>query len=727
MKASRFALIPILVCTIILIGWSVGQGSAAALNDDEKSNTEVQQEVQQVVQAEPLPLVGSFENFKKLMAEAERSSQSTALYSGIAFGMADRASAAAAPVPSANAAESSNKMISDQGGAQPDYSGTNVQVQGVDEADTVKTDGEYIYKINNNQLVVAKAYPAEDMEVISTLTYDKEVYPLEMYVDDQYLTVILNQNYYRQAEVYPADKGIIAPESRILPTPPFENSVKVLVYDLADRSNLKQVREIEIDGNYLSSRKIDDTIYLVNNKYIPIYMLRDQPESLTTPGYRDSLEGGEVKRIGYEEISYFPGSPQPNYLIVAGINLNDVNNINTKKTEVKTYLGSGQNIYSSLENLYVAVPEYQYTVPEYQSDEVRTLPAPADTAVSDSIAAPAVSKIIAIMPAEVNTRVYKFNLQEGDTKYLGMGSVPGSILNQFSMDEHNGYFRIATTDQNSPVQAGAAAMTNNLYILDQKMDVSGKIENIAPGEKIYSVRFIGDRGYMVTFKTVDPLFVLDLKNPSNPAILGELKIPGYSNYLHPYDENHIIGFGKEAIEVEEPHWSGEGTVKNAYYLGMKVALFDVSDVQNPKEKFKIEIGDRGTDSELFWNHKALLFDKEKNILAFPVSVYDIDPATIDKNDYLAQKDPRLAYGQQVFQGAFVYNLSLEQGFTLKGMITHQPEGKVADLQRSGRYDYNRDISRSLYIGDTLYTLSNGYLKANDLNTLAEQGGIAILK
>lgn len=322
------------------------------------------------------------------------------------------------------------------------------------------------------------------------------------------------------------------------------------------------------------------------------------------------------------------------------------------------------------------------------------------------------------------TSVYKFSIQEGSTEYLGKGTVQGRILNQFSMDENNGYFRIATT-QNKYTE-NKFEMTNNLYILDPAMNMTGKIENIAPGERIYSVRFLGDRGYMVTFKTVDPLFVLDLKNPSEPKILGELKIPGYSNYLHPYDENHIIGFGKEAVEIEEQHWSGQGTVKNAYYLGMKVALFDVSDVNNPKEKFKIEIGDRGTDSELFWNHKALLFSKEKNIMAFPVTVCEIDQAAVGKDDYLYRKDPRLAYGMPVFQGALVYNIS-ENGFSLKGMITHQPPGKVADLQRMNQYDYARDISRILYIDDTLYTVSNGYLKANDLNTLQEKAGIVIGK
>jgi len=686
-KGQKIGLALAMVCLITVLGWNTYLETTIAASDDRKAEKEIQQEIQ----VEPLPLVGSFDNFKKLMAEAESNTRTIKMYSG-------RDTVAAESV--LNGDDGGRAGSADQNSKQ-NYSGTNVQVWGVDEADTVKTDGEYIYKITDNQLIVAKAYPVEEMEVVSALQYDGEVYPLEMYVDEQYLTVILNQSYYHGREIYPS------------PVSSFENSVKVLVYDLADRSNLKQVREIELDGNYLSSRKIGPILYLVNNKYIPLYRLQEQPEALTTPGYRDSLEGGEMKRIGYEEICYFPGSPQPNYLLIAGI---DLENLSAKKMELKTYLGAGESIYSSLENLYVAVPEYKY-------DQDRPLPEPADTAVSDT---PALSRMIAVMPAEVNTRVYKFNLQNSETKYLGMSSVPGNILNQFSMDEHNGYFRIATTLQKFSIRTGEAELTNNLYILDQNMNQAGKIESIAPGERIYSVRFMGDRGYMVTFKTVDPLFVLDLKDPNHPAILGELKIPGYSNYLHPYDENHIIGFGKEAVEVEEPHWSGEGTVKNAYYLGMKVALFDVSDVNNPKEKFKVEIGDRGTESELFWNHKALLFDKEKGILAFPVTVCDVDPAIVNKDDYLAQKDPRLAHGQPVFQGAFVYNLSALEGFTLKGMITHHPPGAVANLQYTGRYDYNRDISRILYIGDTLYTLSNGYLKANDLNTLEEQGGIEIL-
>lgn len=235
------------------------------------------------------------------------------------------------------------------------------------------------------------------------------------------------------------------------------------------------------------------------------------------------------------------------------------------------------------------------------------------------------------------------------------------------------------------------------------MNICGEIEGIAKGEEIYSVRFMGDRGYMVTFKTVDPLFVIDLKDPTKPEILGALKIPGYSDYLHPYDENHIIGFGKDTIEV-----SG-----GAYYMGMKIALFDVSDVNNPVQKFSEVIGDRGTDSELLTNHKALLFSKEKNLLAFPVTVAEIKDKDSVLNEWGVPE-----YGEFVFQGAYVYNIDLDKGFTLKGKITHISD---EEYLKSGNYNFysNKSVERIIYINDTLYTLSKGMYKANKLSDLSE--------
>jgi hypothetical protein len=279
------------------------------------------------------------------------------------------------------------------------------------------------------------------------------------------------------------------------------------------------------------------------------------------------------------------------------------------------------------------------------------------------------------------------------------------------MDEHEGYFRVALTSGNMWA-SGNAGSKNNVYVLDESLAIAGKLEGLAPGEKIYSVRFMGDRAYLVTFRNVDPLFVVDLSRPTAPVVLGQLKIPGYSDYLHPYDENHIIGFGKETVEVPSKGMGPDETM--AFYQGMKIAMFDVTDVAQPKELFKEVIGDRGTGSELLHNHKALLFSKAKGLMAFPVELYEI------KNKDAIKPGEMPAYGEFVYQGAYVYGIDLASGFDLKGRISHLTD---EDLKKSGQYgyDYNKTVRRILYSGDTLYTLSDSMLKANGISDLNEKG------
>ena len=207
---------------------------------------------------------------------------------------------------------------------------------------------------------------------------------------------------------------------------------------------------------------------------------------------------------------------------------------------------------------------------------------------------------------------------------------------------------------------------------------------------------MGNRAYMVTFVETDPLFVIDLSEPTNPTVLGELKIPGYSKYLHPYDENHIIGFG-ENTKVNEYG----GVVTD----GMKMALFDVTNPNDPKEMFAVDIGEKGTYSELLYNHKALLFSKEKNIIAFPVSI------TEEEGEYRTKLK---------FQGAIVYGLDLEKGFTLKGTIAHM---QIEDGYRD--YDYTKAVERIIYIKNNLYTLSQGLIKSTNMDTMEEQSSLEI--
>jgi len=613
--------------------------------------------------ASSLPVVGSLEKLKSLLEEMGDYQTR--------YSMDLQMESSAMPSPSA-APQDGGK------GAAPDsqvFSATNVQVQGVDEADIVKTDGKYIYQVNKLQVIICKAHPPESMKVLKTIQFgENDFSPQELYVDSSFLVVIGTGSNTVYPPPYPAPTR---PGIEIYPVPPlYQQYVKAIVYDIRDKNNIKKAREVELAGNYVSSRKIGSALYLVSNKYIDRYRIMEGQADL--PAYRDSAAGNKRQEIGLDKVCYFPGCSTPNYMLVAGIDLNQAQ----KPANVSSYLGSGENIYVSQSALYAVV------------------------SLRDNRLLVDGMKGILPVPAQTNTGIYKFTLNGGNVSYQATGKVPGTVLNQFSMDAYKGYFRVATTTGQIWRQDEGISK-NNIYVLDGSLKIAGKIENIAPGEKIYSARFVGDRAYMVTFKNIDPFFVIDLSSPKNPKILGALKIPGYSDYLHPVDGNHVLGFGKDTVEEKWTNWDGQET-STAYYQGMKIALFDVSDVSRPVEKFKTVIGDRGTDSPLLHDHKALLFDKDEKLLAFPVTVTEV------KGD----KGSATAWGEFVFQGAYVYSFSVDTGFSLRGKITHLDN---EDYLKSGHgwYRSEKDIYRVLYIGDTLYTVSDSMIMANDLSTMAQ--------
>ncbi len=646
------------------------------------------------LQAEELPVIGSFDSFKEILEKArEKHGYYHRFSTGGEFSII---SESVNVTVQAEGGKAKNSNFA--GNAGEDYSKTNLQVEGVDEGDIVKTDGEYIYQVNRRRVVVLKAYPAENMEVVGSVKFtDEKFNPREIYLYDSRLIVIGSS--YSEIQV-PFDSGREKDRiPKLLPRyfPGLLNTVKAIVFDISEKSDVKELRSIELEGGLVSSRKIGSTLYLIANKYVDYYYIQKWGEDsgFLKPSYRDSISGEDFVDIDYSQIKYFPDIVDTNYMIVGAVDLDKTD----KEINVNTYLGVSQNIYASANNLYAAVTRFEDDTKngETGSESDKTGPGGSDANITP-------------VPGQIteNTLVYKFGLSGDKVKYINKGKVPGRILNQFSMDEHNGYFRIATT-KGSIWGEGENESKNNVYMLDNNMDITGKIENIAPGEKIYSVRFMGDRGYIVTFKTVDPLFVIDLKDPYKPEILGALKIPGYSDYLHPYDENHIIGFGKDTVEVKGM----------AYYLGMKLAVFDVSDVKNPRQKFSEIIGYRGTHSEILNNHKALLFSRDKDILAFPVTVME---AADGKTELEGSQLP--AYGRFEFQGAYIYGLDLETGLNLKAKITHLSD---QDYMKAGMhsFDHNFSVQRIMYIKDTLYTLSNGKIKANDMEDFKEINSIKI--
>lgn len=538
-----------------------------------------------------------------------------------------------------------------------DYSKTNNQVEGVDEADIVKTDGEYIYYVTEEKVVIVNATEPTNMKITSEIKYEKEqTQPKEIFVNGNKL-IIVEQKYNYNNEM---NENSVMYDMLY----PLEENTNVKIYNIENKNKPVMEREIQIEGGYLSSRMVGENVYVLSNKYIYSELLEKDKEELNEndykPKYLDTASSKEAKCIEYSDISYFPESGDNAFLNVAGFNIN-----NNEPANIETYLGAGTEVYASQNNLYVAKVKYEY------KDE----------------------KLYGYYDNyNINTYIYKFKLENSKVEYVSTGSVPGEVLNQFSMDEKDGNFRIATTNSTNLKEENR---TNNLYILNENLKMIGSLENLAKGEKIYSVRFLDNKAYMVTFVQTDPLFVIDLSEPTNPILLGELKIPGYSTYLHPYDENHIIGFGENTKTKEDG---------NVVTIGMKMALFDVTNPTSPKEMYSTNIGDSGTYSELLYNHKSLLFSKEKNIIAFPISISE------GENYHSNLK----------FQGAIVYGLDLENGFNLKGKIAH-----MQITEGYNDYDYTKEVERIIYIDNNLYTLSEGLIKTTNMDNMEEKGSIEI--
>ena len=536
----------------------------------------------------------------------------------------------------------------------PSYSTTNIQVEGVDEADIVKTDGEHIYVVSGNNVFILKAYSPEDATLLSQIELKGVVTGL--FINDGRMVVFEGGSYW--GGVLEDKGGWSGP------------STSIMVYDVSDGENPVLKRNLTLEGNYFNSRMIGDYVYAAIQQWA-IY--QDEEATLPSIQYR-----GETWQIRATDV-YYTNVTDSSYAFttIAAVNVQD----DTQAPSYETFLiGASSTMYVSLSNIYLAVPRWQ--------------PGPLSLLGQPS------------EPLQT-TEIYRFSIERGSIEAEASGDVPGTVLNQFSMDEHNDHFRIATTIGQVARTPEEPSSRNHVYVLDMDLNIVGSLEDLAPGETIYSARFMGDRGYLVTFKKVDPLFVIDLSEPTVPKVLGWLKITGYSDYLHPYDENHVIGIGKEAVPADEGDF--------AWYQGVKISIFDVTDVANPQEIAKYVIGDRGTESPVLQDHKALLFDRARNLLVLPVMVAEINP------EQYPNGAPPNAYGQPVWQGAYVFSISLDGGLVFRGGITHL-EG--LDPMSDG-YWGPYSVRRSLYIEDVLYTISDGKVKMNSLQDLTEINAVEL--
>lgn len=565
-----------------------------------------------------------------------------------------------------------------------EYSQTNVQVQGIDEADFVKNDGTYIYTITGDELVIVEAYPAEGAKKVSETDIDAT--PQQMFLNGDTIVVFAQRN----EPIY------TIPAYDFAPRPRYGTQTVVLVYDVSDRNNPELEQEYEITGNYFQARMIEDKIYLVTQEYLGYDYI--QPPVI--------LERGAT--IVEPDVYYFE-NPSDDFQF-STITILDLEN---NELEAETFLmGSASTMYMSYENIYLAYqkqwePEDRETVffdiiypllpTEAQQQITESMPWQEIAAVLEetynSMSEGDRTRLIKTLEKAHEEYEIKRAIRQSGTiihklgiepmEYNGRAEVPGTLLNQFSMDEADGLLRVATTT--NAWTREKSIQHNNVYVLED-MEIVGRLEGLAENERIYSTRFMQNRLYMVTFERIDPLFVIDLEDPRNPEVLGELKIPGFSDYLHPYDDTHLIGIGKE---TKENTWGGVST------LGLKISLFDVSDVANPEQVDVIVIGEAGTSSEALQDHKAFLFDRERDLLVLPV------------------REVRDDYNRNVWHGAYIFNVTADQ-ISVRGKVAHF-EGE----DRWGYWGSPNAVRRSMFMDDVLYTIGNRYIGAYDLDSLDE--------
>lgn len=589
-------------------------------------------------------------------------------------------------------------------GGPREHSETNTQVAGVDEADIVKTDGRTIYLIHGDKLIFLDANTPASLAIDSSV--DIEGQPSEMFLTDDKIVVYSSV---AGAEIYAA-AGVTDPssgssgggissgsggwETGAMPPDyyggyygPSLTKITVLTHEGATAN---VVKELYFEGSYLSSRRVDSHVRTVlsgGQRQLPlsywpsvspttpegwasaIAQLRQQNTTVIESSTMTDLLPRRFMKVNDSvkllppscEDTYTPGQGTTNYGMtqVESIDLDHLSKLPAETTIV----GAAGAVYSNEDAMYLAMPAYS----------------------ASSVGGAGVAMDGPVMSSyETLTYLHKFNLEADPAKpqYTAFGSVKGQVKDQFSMDEREGVLRIATTSD-----SGWNDSSNSVYTLGQSgadLKQLGAIEGLAPTERIYSVRFVGDRGYVVTFRQVDPLFVIDLATPSAPKVLAELKIPGFSNYMHPIDDgDRLLTIGSEANEM--------GQVQ-----GLALQVFDVRDAANPKLEHKYVFSDyEYSSSEAQYNAKAFTFYKDT--LAIPFSGY--------KNDG--------NYGTTLQ----LFRVTGAEGITPLGAIDHSGFFNAeTSYGYCGGY-YGSEVRRGLFIEDNIYTVSYGGVTVNALSDL----------
>jgi inhibitor of cysteine peptidase len=586
----------------------------------------------------------------------------------------------ASPTLAPGSASEDNTATDAQGGGSTDYSTTNLQEEGVDESDMFKSDGTYFYIAKDQTLRIVQASPAESLAEVGRL--DLGVFVDALYLSDK--TVIALG---WEVDGSPVDTG--APRAEPMIWPPYYRRAKIRVIqiDVTDPAQPAITHQLALDGSLVSSRIANGRLIVV------LTVLPDLPTN-PTPLEINQMTLPEimpkVQASGGEPVDAVPWNnwlrpESPDGCAMSAVVTLDATNVETVVESVAVLANAG-TIYASPAALYLTDSEYD------PSDNYRE-----------------------------NTVIHKFSFgEDGAARYTASGTVPGRLLNQFSLGEYTGNLRVAThrtgsggvlwrdvvigvASTGSGAAGGAGTMTaqttdpvepdNAVFVLGQNaeaLDILGSVANFGTNEQIYAVRFIGDHGFVVTFRQMDPLFVLDLADPANPHLVGELQAPGFSDYLHPLGTDYLIGVGHATDQTE---WGGTGV------KGIQLSLFNVSDWTNPQVLQQISIGSWGSSSEVSSTHKAFTIIEHagQTLIAIPAML------TSDSGDY---------YYNWEFAGVLCYRVDPAAGFTELGRLASVGQ-QIA---------WWPSWQRGAFIGDELYALTPDGVSAaplSDFNAVTE--------
>lgn len=516
--------------------------------------------------------------------------------------IADNATNATGKDTGAQKAPSASKDSANKGGSKGNHSETTTQVEGVSEADIVKTDGEYIYYLNPTTGILRIIKAGKQPEALSSTKVISNKFPN---VDEMYLV---------------GDRVVVV--GTVYIDTGNQNKTTALIYSVKNPQKPEQLYSCEQSGVYNDSRMIGDKLYLISNYYLNTYKIEsDKPET-----YVPSVEcGNYCGAVKADTVMVNDVCKRPEYTVICGYSIENGDLLGSR-----SLLGGIQTFYCNTKNI-----------------------------------------IVAGMEADNKTVISRYAISDGQIELKATGEIDGYLLNQFSIDEHKDNFRFVTTINNYIERKSSngyvyeeAVTKNALYVLDKDLKQTGVIKDIAPNERVYSVRFMGDTAYFVTFRQVDPLFSVDLSDPKNPKIIGALKIPGFSNYLFPYGEGRLFGIGQDADE------------RTGRSGGIKLSMFDISNPSNVSEVAK-EILEQNY-SQALYDHKAILVDSNKNLIGFGVNGYN---------------DTRY----------LVY--SFENG----------DFRKLAEIYLGKFYEF----VRGLYIGNEFYIVSDNEISVYSLNDFAK--------